>query len=185
MWSLPVYVAAVVALSIWAGLHFRHDGQPRLNVGSTIISGKRLKPSNLDFFGGRYFLLVAPSLSNPSFSGIPFAEPPVAENRFSPPRPKLSLSPLRSFNARRYGPQCLQPVGCLPFSAPGVPTRRRDRTRLRQRTALRSTYSDRQALTKTPLCPLWLGFMEAGSIVRGEYPCIPGTHEYRWCFILL
>jgi carboxylesterase type B len=53
---------------------------------------------------------------NRSISGIPYAEPPVAEYRLSPPRPKHSLSPLRSFNARNYGPQCLQRVGHLPFS---------------------------------------------------------------------
>ncbi|KAF8505638.1 extracellular triacylglycerol lipase precursor [Russula emetica] len=88
MWILPVYATV---LSIWAALHSWHDGQPRLNLRGTILTGKRLQPSNVDFFGG-----------------IPFAEPPVAEYRFSPPRPKLSLSPLRSFNARNYGPQCLQ-----------------------------------------------------------------------------
>jgi hypothetical protein len=112
---------------------------------------------------------------NPSISGIPFAEPPVAEYRFSPPRPKHSLSPLRSFNASNYGPQCLQRVGHLRFSTVYVPTRHRDRMRICQRTASLSTYSDRQALMNIPLCLSWFGFMEAGSVVRasGEYLCVP------------
>jgi hypothetical protein len=106
-----------IALSIWTALHSWHDGQPRLNLRGTIVTGKRLQPSNLDFFGGQYFLIIIRLLLNPpcQFSGIPFAEPPVAEYRLSPPRPKHSLSPLRSFNARNYGPQCLQPVRRLPF----------------------------------------------------------------------
>ena len=45
--------------------------------------------------------------------------------------------------------------------------------RICQRTALLSTYSDRQALINIPLCLLWFGFMEEGSIVRGEYLCVP------------
>ena len=172
MWSIPVYVYAI-ALSIWAALHSWHDSQPRLNLGGTIITGSRLQPSNLDFFGGHCFLIIIQLLLNPSISGIPFAEPPVAEYRLSPPRPKQFLSPLRSFNARSYGPQCLQRVGHLSFSTLWVPTRHRTRMRIYQRTALLLTYSDRRALIKIPLCLLWFGFMEAGSIVRGEYLFIP------------
>jgi len=180
MWSVPVYVYAI-ALSIWAALHSWHDGQPRLNLRGTIITGKRLQPSNLDFFGGHSFSLLYDcfSILNPSISGIPFAEPPVAEYRLSPPRPKQSLSSLRSFNARNYGPQCLQQVGHLPFFTLSAPTRYRDRMRICQRTALLSTYSDRQALIKIPLCLLWFGFMEAGSIVRGKYLCIPPNSTTR------
>src|SRR5258708_10158243 len=49
----------VTALSIWwAALHSWHDDQPRLNLRGTVITGKRLHPSNLDFFGGLYFLLI-------------------------------------------------------------------------------------------------------------------------------
>ena len=63
MWSIPVYVCAF-AISVWAvyvygisisiraALHSWHDGQPRLNLRGTILIGKRLQPSNLDFFGG-------------------------------------------------------------------------------------------------------------------------------------
>jgi hypothetical protein len=40
--------------------------------------------------------------------------------------------------------------------------------RIRQRTALPSTYSDLPALSKTHLYRLWFGFMGAGSIVRGQ-----------------
>ena len=42
--------------------------------------------------------------------GIPFAEPPIGDGRFSPPKPKYSLSPLQSFDARNFGLPCLQPV---------------------------------------------------------------------------
>ena len=115
MWSIPVYVYAI-AISIWAALHSWHDGQPRLNFRGTILTGKRLKPSNLDFFGGSFLFLIIIHVLNILFSGIPFAEPPVAKYRLSPPLPKNSLSPLLSFNARNYGPQCLQRVGHLCFS---------------------------------------------------------------------
>jgi hypothetical protein len=48
-----------------------------------------------------------------------------------------------------------------------------------QRTALLLTYSDRRALIKILLCLLWFGFMEAGSIVRGEYLCVPPNSTTR------
>jgi carboxylesterase type B len=48
-------------------------------------------------------------LTYDSLSGIPFADPPVSSLRFAPPQLKLSLAPLRSFDARSYGPSCLQP----------------------------------------------------------------------------
>jgi acetylcholinesterase len=48
-------------------------------------------------------------------SGIPFAEPPVDDLRLSPPRPKDSLSPLRSFDARNYGYTCIQPRNLIFF----------------------------------------------------------------------
>ena len=54
--------------------------------------------------------------------GIPFAEPPVNDLRLTPPRPKYSLYPLQSFDARNYAPPCLQPlagtVGSSAFSFP-------------------------------------------------------------------
>ena len=55
-----------IALSIWAALHSCHDVQPRLNLQGTIVTGKRLQPSNLDFFGGQYFLIIIRLLLNPS-----------------------------------------------------------------------------------------------------------------------
>ena len=57
MWSLPIIVY-VIALSIWAALHSWHDGHPRLNLQGTIVTGKRLQSSNLDFFGGHYLLTI-------------------------------------------------------------------------------------------------------------------------------
>jgi Carboxylesterase family len=111
-------IVYAIAVSIWAAaaLRSRHDGQPRLNLRGTTLTGKRLQSSNLDFFGGNSFFITIRLLLNPSISGIPFAEPPVAEYRLSPPRPKYSLSPLRSFNASNYGPECLQRVGHLSSS---------------------------------------------------------------------
>ncbi|KAH9062838.1 esterase 1 [Lactarius vividus] len=64
---------------------------PRVSLGGTSIIGKYLRSYNQDFFGG-----------------IPFASPPVASLRLAPPRLKLSLAPSRSFDARSYGPSCLQ-----------------------------------------------------------------------------
>ncbi|KAI0307297.1 esterase 1 [Multifurca ochricompacta] len=69
---------------------FHSLSSPKVQLGDTTLVGRRLKPSNLDFFGG-----------------IPFADPPL---RFAPAHPKFSLAPLRSFNARSYGLSCLQPV---------------------------------------------------------------------------
>ena len=73
-------------------------GQSRLQLGDTVLIGKKLQSYNVEFFGG-----------------IPFAEPPVADLRLSPPRPKYSLSPLHSFDARSYGLPCLQPVSRTSF----------------------------------------------------------------------
>jgi hypothetical protein len=61
-----MYVYAI-ALSIFAALHSWHDGQPRLNLRGTIITGKRLQPSHLDFFGGQHLFIITPLLLNPSF----------------------------------------------------------------------------------------------------------------------
>ncbi|KAH9977929.1 Alpha/Beta hydrolase protein [Lactifluus volemus] len=78
-----IFIALVVSL---------HGRSPKVQLRGTTIIGKRLRSSNLDFFGG-----------------IPFSEPPVASLRFSSPRPKFSLAPLQSFTAHNYGLQCLQP----------------------------------------------------------------------------
>ena len=83
---------------------------PRVQLGDTTLIGKRLQPSNLEFFGGYYSPISTGSLPHSSLPGIPFAEPPVDGLRFSPPRPKYSLSPLESFDARDFGHTCLQPV---------------------------------------------------------------------------
>jgi acetylcholinesterase len=102
---IPVLVAgAAVALHTW------FDGRPRLQLGGTTLIGKHLQASNLDFFGGYNFFLIITRSPHISISGIPFAEPPVGRLRLSRPRPKLSLYPLPSFDASRYGLPCLQPV---------------------------------------------------------------------------
>ena len=95
---------------IWATLLSWFDGRPRLQLGGTVLIGRHLQPSNLDFFGGYDFIIIARTPPHFPISGIPFAEPPVGRHRLSPPRPKLSLFPLRSFDAGSYGLPCLQPV---------------------------------------------------------------------------
>ena len=66
--------------------------------------------------------MLTRSPSHLSLSGIPFAEPPVGSLRLSLPRPKYSLSPLQSFDARNYGRPCLQPrVSPLDGTPAGVP----------------------------------------------------------------
>jgi hypothetical protein len=144
MWTPILYSLFLVALL--TGLHHHRSGQPRVRLGGTTLAGKRLQPSNLEFFGG----LVVPShhvsiFLNPSFSGIPFAEPPVDGLRFSPPRLKHSLSPLRSFDARNYGEPCLQPVSSISSSLPRMGTYspfHSNGVRRRRKIASRSTYSD-------------------------------------------
>ena len=120
LWHLTVpdremrFVANIPIL--WAALLFWLDGRPRLQLGGTALVGRHLLPSNLDFFGGYKLLIIGRSPPYFSISGIPFADPPVGLYRFSRPRPKLSLSPLRSFDAGGYGHPCLQPVRLPPPS---------------------------------------------------------------------
>ena len=119
MWSL--LLGSLFLTAFLTG--FRHrGGKPRVQLGDTTLIGKRLRPSNLDFFGGLCLLcLLYGAISSsgliPRFSGIPFAEPPIDGLRFAPPQPKHSLSPLRSFDARNYGLPCLQPVIIYPRSS--------------------------------------------------------------------
>jgi Carboxylesterase family len=134
---------------LWAALHSWFNGRPRLQLRDTVLIGRHIQHSNVDFFGGTYpkFLITTRSPHFP-ISGIPFAEPPVAHLRFSRPCPKHSLTPLRSFDAGSFGLPCLQPVGHPPLSALGVPTRHSiwKRVRICQRTASPSTYFDLPAL---------------------------------------
>ena len=80
---------------LWAALGV--VALPRLQLGDTVLIGNKSQSYNVDFFGG-----------------IPFAEPPLGDLRLSPPRPKYSLSPLQSFDARsrseerRVGKECLE-----------------------------------------------------------------------------
>ena len=153
------------------GINGGAGGQPRMRLRDTILIGKRLQPSNLEFFGGPIVLSFSHSLTlcfNHPFltlalSGIPFAEPPI---RFSPPKLKRSLSPLRSFDARNYGIACLQPVSLRRRSLISLrthpPVRSNGKRRLR-RTVSHSTYSDPPVLTSTRLCPSWSGFMGVDS----------------------
>ncbi|KAH9999292.1 extracellular triacylglycerol lipase precursor [Russula vinacea] len=93
-----IFVAVIPIL--WAAaasaLNSSIDGQPRLRLGSTVLIGKHLQASNLDFFGGYTFLTIDQS------------PPHIFVSVFS--------SPLQSFNASSYGLPCLQPVGHLPLS---------------------------------------------------------------------
>jgi len=100
----------------WTEYHLNPVGQPCVQLGDTILIGNRLEPSNLEFFGGWYSSSQYSSSCHLSPSGIPFAEPPVDRLRLALPKPRYSLSPLRSFDARNYGYPCLQPP--KPFTFP-------------------------------------------------------------------
>ena len=86
--------------------------QPSVQLGDTTLVGSSLQPANLEFFGGdrSHILIRYPSHTGTSLSGIPYVEPPVGSLRFAPPKPKYSLSPLKSFDASNFGNPCLQPV---------------------------------------------------------------------------
>jgi hypothetical protein len=139
----------------------RYD--PHRKAPSTFQSGLFRRSNHyLSLCSNHPFITLLPS-------GIPFAEPPVDDLRFSPPKPKLSLSPLRSFDASNYGKPCLQPVSLRRRSL--VPLRTHSpfhsngQRRLR-RTASHSTYSDPPVFTSTHLCPSCSGFMGADYCVR-------------------
>ncbi|KAI0004879.1 Alpha/Beta hydrolase protein [Russula compacta] len=89
MWVTQLCSLVFAVLQSWV-----YGQHPSVQLRGTTVIGKHLESSNLDFFGG-----------------IPFAEPPVASLRFSPPQPKYSLSPLSSFDASSFGLPCLQPPG--------------------------------------------------------------------------
>ncbi|KAI0322476.1 Carboxylesterase [Amylostereum chailletii] len=69
------------------------DIDAQVQLGTTVISGANNPARAQQFFGG-----------------IPYAEPPVGDLRFSPPKLKLSLDPASTFNALNFGPSCLQPL---------------------------------------------------------------------------
>ena len=121
-----------------------------------------------------------------SLSGIPFAEPPVGELRFSHPKLKYSLFPLQSFDASNYGKQCLQPVIPSRFSL-SLGTHslsHRNRVRICRRIVSPLTYSDLLVLKSIRLCPSWFGFLGAASSVRSDrclYVPVGGhTPFHRW-----
>jgi hypothetical protein len=113
MWALILNSLYFVASL--AGLH---GSQPCVRLGGTTFIGKRLETPNLEFFGGPVILSHYPrsSILLSSLSGIPFAEPPIDGLRFSPPKLKHFSTPLRSFDASKYGKSCIQPVSNLSSS---------------------------------------------------------------------
>lgn len=62
-----------------------------VKLGKTTILGRDLTIAGQEFFGG-----------------IPYAEPPIGDLRFRPPVPKLELD-TSIYEARDYGPGCIQP----------------------------------------------------------------------------
>ena len=162
MWT-PFNSLFFVAFLAVTGCH--GVSQPNVQLGSTTLIGKRLQASSLDFFGGYCPPILTRWLSYRSLSGIPFAEPPIGGLRLSPPRPKYSLFPLQSFDARNYGNPCLQPVGhlssllCPLTHSPSYS----NCLRTCQRTVSPLTYSGLPALTLIRLCLSWSGFREPRS----------------------
>ncbi|KAK6977526.1 carboxylic ester hydrolase [Favolaschia claudopus] len=66
------------------------EASPTVRLGRTVLTGREIVSVQQEFFGN-----------------IPYAEPPVGNLRLRPPVPKFSLR-TDSFDAREYGPACLQ-----------------------------------------------------------------------------
>lgn len=83
-------------------------GVPVVEVDGTAIMGRTLEHTGQEVFRGEDVSLSSHAEAQIfARKGIPYAEAPVGELRFQPPRPK-KLPTL--INATEFGVACLQPV---------------------------------------------------------------------------
>ena len=109
----PSHLALFGRLGDWYPWWWRPATHATRRYDSHRKASSAFQPRILRRLDWSLLLSSNPLFLTPSLSGIPFAEPPVDGLRFSPPKPKFSLSPLRSFNASNFGKPCLQPVSPL------------------------------------------------------------------------
>jgi hypothetical protein len=138
-------------------------GQPRVPLGDTILIGKRLQPSNLEFFGGGYSLsyCVLSSFERSSFTFQGYLLPSLqsATSAFLLQGPSILFPPcdhsmlvITVTHAYNLGTQSSSQNYC---------------PKTCQKTVSRSTYSGLLELTLSPLCPSWSGSMGVDFCVRG------------------
>jgi hypothetical protein len=163
-------LVAIVFIALVVSLHGR---SPKVQLRGTTIIGKRLRSSNLDFFGGHSRISILPLDTHltahiqvslfPSLQFPAFVSPLLGQSSLLRPcnhsRPAITASNVCSLQVPLVSPHLSRRI--IFYSI---------RMLTCQKTVLLSTCSDLLVLTSTPVCPSWFGFTGVVSIVSGGCP---------------